>query len=152
MAGSLTVVCPRCDALNRVPELRFSEAGKAICGKCKAKLFAGHPVALDDEERFLKHIEKSDVPVLVDFWAEWCGPCRMMAPEFENAAARLEPRVRLAKVDTEAVRGVGAHYAIRAIPTMILFHHGRELARQSGAMQAAGIARFAEANLGRAAA
>ncbi len=152
MASSLTVVCPHCDALNRVPELRLSDAGKAVCGKCKTKLFSSHPVALDDEARFLKHIEKSDVPVLVDFWAAWCGPCLMMAPEFEKAAARLEPRVRLAKVDTEAAQSVGARYGIRAIPTMILFHHGREIARQSGAMQAAGIVRFAEANLGRAAA
>jgi thioredoxin 2 len=149
---SLTVLCPRCDALNRVPEPRLSDAGKAVCGKCKAKLFAGHPVALDDEARFLKHIEKSDIPVLVDFWAAWCGPCQMMAPEFESAATRLEPRVILAKVDTEAVQSVGARFGIRAIPTMILFHHGREIARQSGAMQAAGIVRFAEANLGRAAA
>ena len=86
--------------------------------------------------------------MLVDFWAPWCGPCLMMAPEFEKAAERLEPRVRLAKVDTEAAQGLGARYGVQAIPTMILFRDGREVARQSGAMQAAGIARFVEAHLG----
>jgi thioredoxin 2 len=146
------IICPHCGTTNRVPSERLAEAGGAECGKCHARLFSGHPVALDDEARFLKEIGKSDVPVLVDFWAAWCGPCMMMAPEFERAAATLEPRFRLAKVDTEKVQSVGARYGIRAIPTMILFHHGRELARQSGALQAAGIVRFAEAHLGEAAA
>jgi thioredoxin 2 len=148
----VNVVCPDCGAVNRVPAARLARGESAVCGKCRAKLFSGHPVALDDAARFQRHIEKSDVPVLVDFWAPWCGPCRMMAPEFEKAAERLEPRIRLAKTNTEAAPTVGARYGVQAIPTMILFHRGLELARQSGAMQAAGIIRFAEANLRRAAA
>lgn len=152
MSTTLNIVCPNCDAVNRVPTARLAESGKAVCGKCKSKLFSGKPVALDEETRFHKHVDTSDVPVLVDFWAPWCGPCRMMAPEFEKAAAQLEPRLRLAKVDTEAVPTLGGRYGVQAIPTMILFHRGRELARQSGAMQAAGIVRFAQAHLGKAAA
>jgi thioredoxin 2 len=149
---SMNIVCPACDAVNRIPPARLAERANAVCGRCKAKLLPGHPIALDDAARFQKHIERSDVPLLVDFWAPWCGPCLMMAPEFEQAATRLEPRMRLAKVNTEAVPALGARFGVQAIPTMILFHRGRELARQSGAMQAAGIVRFAEAHLGRAAA
>ena len=148
MAETINVVCPDCDAVNRVPAARLSDAGRAACGKCKSRLFAGRPVALDDAGKVQKHIDKSGVPVLVDFWAPWCGPCRMMAPEFEKAAGRLEPKLRLAKVNTEAAEGLGARYGVQAIPTMILFRDGREVARQSGAMQAPGIARFAQAHLG----
>jgi thioredoxin 2 len=149
MPETLNVVCGACDAVNRIPAARLADSGKAVCGKCRARLFAGHPIALDEAGRFKRHIDKSDVPVLVDFWAPWCGPCHMMAPEFEKAAGQLEPRVRLAKVNTEAVQELGQRLGVQAIPTMILFYHGREMARQSGAVQAAGIARFAEAHLPR---
>jgi thioredoxin 2 len=148
MADSINVVCPDCDAVNRVPVFRLAEKDKAACGKCQSRLFPGKPVALDDVARFQKHLEKSGLPVLVDFWAPWCAPCLMMAPEFEQAAARLEPKLRLAKVDIDAVQGLGARYGVQAIPTMILFRNGREVARQSGAMQAPAIARFAQAHLG----
>ena len=147
MSASLSIVCPKCDALNRMPRERLSESRKAVCGKCKAPLFPGQPIALDELARFDKHIKVNDSPLLVDFWAPWCGPCLMMAPEFSKAAAGLEPRMRLAKVNTELVQEIGARYGIRAIPTMIAFQHGREMARQSGAMQAAGIIRFAESAL-----
>ena len=150
--SALNIVCPQCDAVNRAPADRLSaDAGKAVCGKCKARLFPGMPVALGDGTRFRRLIERSGVPVLVDFWAEWCGPCRMMAPEFERAAVLLEPRVRLAKLDTEAAPDAAEPYGIRGIPTLILFSGGREVARQSGAMQTTGIVRFVEAHLGKAA-
>jgi thioredoxin 2 len=147
MSTSLTIVCPKCDALNRVPQERLAESRAAVCGKCRAKLFPGTPIGLDHADRFQKHAERGDLPLLVDFWAPWCGPCRMMAPEFEKAAGALEPRVRLAKVDTEAVPALGIRFGIQTIPTMILFQRGREIARQSGAMQVPGIMRIVEAAL-----
>ena len=149
MKDALSIICPNCDAENRVPEGRLSESDKAVCGKCRSKLFPRTPVTLDEPVRFQKHIAKSGVPVLVDFWAPWCGPCRTMGPEFEKAAKQLEPRARLAKVDTEKAQAVSAQFGIRAIPTMILFKNGREIARHSGATQVSGIIRFAEPHLTR---
>ena len=139
MNESVQIVCPHCTTANRVPRARLAD--NPVCGKCKAPLFEGHPVALD-EESFDRHIGSSDVPVVVDFWADWCGPCRMMAPHFERAAKELEPHVRLAKLDTEAAQSIAARYNIRSIPTLIVFRHGREIARQSGAMDSASLARW----------
>lgn len=144
MSDTLNIVCPHCHAVNRVPAPRLAQGPR--CGKCHETLFTGHPVALSTAT-FAKHIERNDIPVLVDFWAPWCGPCRMMAPQFEQAARLLEPRLRLAKVDTEAEPTLGAQYGIRSIPTLALFHHGQEIARQAGAMGAQDIVRWVQAHL-----
>jgi thioredoxin 2 len=137
---SLHIVCPHCDAVNRVPATKL--VADPVCGKCQKALFTGQPVDLSSA-LFLKHIERSDIPVLVDFWAPWCGPCRTMAPFYAQAAQRLEPRFRVVKVDTEASQDIGARFAIRSIPTLALFKGGREVARQPGAMDAANIIAWA---------
>ena len=143
MSEYLLIVCPHCAAVNRIPAARIDERPK--CGKCHRPLFTDHPIALSGAS-FDKHVMRNDIPLLVDFWAPWCGPCKMMAPAFEQAARELEPRMRLAKVDTEAEPALGARFGIRSIPTLALFHAGREVARQAGAMGAADIVRWARSH------
>lgn len=136
MSDAPHIVCPRCGAVNRVPASR--PAAAARCGKCRASLFEGHPAELS-ESAFRRHLERDDIPLLVDFWAPWCGPCRMMAPAYEQAARQLEPGVRVAKVNTEEAQALAAQLGIRSIPTLALFGGGRELARTAGAMDAGSI-------------
>ena len=143
MSEALHLTCPHCGTTNRVPAERLDEAPK--CGKCKQALFTGQPLELDAQS-FDRHVA-GDLPVVVDFWAPWCAPCRMMAPHFERAAGELEPRVRLAKLNTEAEQGVAARFGIRSIPTLIAFRNGKEVARQSGALDSASLVRWVRAQL-----
>lgn len=129
MTEALHVVCPHCDAVNRVPQARLTEGPN--CGQCRAPLFTGEPIALD-AARFQTHVNRSDLPVIADFWAAWCGPCRMMAPVFERAARSLEPHARFVKVDVDANRQFAAQLGVQGIPALFVFQGGKVAARHAG--------------------
>jgi thioredoxin 2 len=144
MSEPLHIVCPHCDSINRIPTARAHEAPK--CGRCHQALFTAHPIELT-AANFQRHIGRDDIPVVVDFWAPWCGPCKTMAPHFAAAAKLLEPRVRLAKVNTENEQSLAAEFTIRSIPTLALFKGGREVARQPGAIGTEDIVRWVESRI-----
>lgn len=144
MSENVQVVCPHCRSINRVPERQLTD--RPNCGQCHAPLFTGHPIALTEAD-FNLHVLRTGIPLVVDFWASWCGPCMAMAPAYERAATVLEPHVRLAKVNTEEQQALAAKFGIASIPTLVIFRGGREVARQPGAMGTQDIERWVRGHL-----
>jgi thioredoxin 2 len=141
---NLHVVCPHCHTTNRVARERLADG--ATCGKCREALLPGEPFVLDAAS-FDRHVGATQLPLVVDFWAPWCGPCKMMAPAYEQVAARLAPRVQLAKLDTEAEPELAARFGIRSIPTLVVFRNGKEVARTSGALGAPQLTQWIESHV-----
>jgi thioredoxin 2 len=146
MSASHQVVCGHCGKINRLPAERT--AANARCGSCHQPIFSGHPIEVD-ERAFDRHLAHNDIPVLVDVWAPWCGPCRSMAPMFERAAQQLEPAVRLLKLNSDKAPAVSSRLGISGIPTLLLLRNGREIARTSGAMDTTNIVAWTTAGLAR---
>ena len=144
MTDKKHIVCTHCSAINRIETSRLAD--KPVCGKCKKKLFTGSPIELNDQN-FTKIISKSDIPIRVDFWADWCGPCKMMAAAFTEASSKLEPNAILAKLNTEQAQQTAAQFGIRSIPSLILFKNGKEVSRKAGAMSAPQIIQWVQSLL-----